>query len=127
MSLTPSGFLAKRLTKRLGRTIPIVQLWTIANLALLAGRHAAKLDGAERRRLADLVRRGRGRPSRLSTGEREELHRLVAKLEPRLFLGSAASRLSPAPLPDRLLYGRRGTPAREAAAGRRRGPAAVTA
>ncbi len=32
---------------------------------------------------------------------------LVAKLEPRLFVGSAADRLSPMPVPKRLLYGSR--------------------
>lgn len=124
MSLTPQGLIAKRLSRRLGRTIPVVQLWTAANVALLAGRHLAKLDGAERRRLVELVRRGHGRPSRLNASERAELHRLVTKLEPRLFLGSAASRLSPAPLPDRLLYGKRGSAARQAAA-RRRAPRPV--
>ena len=53
---------------------------------------------------------------RRDTGEREELAALTAILEPRLFLGSAAKRLSPVPMPKRLLYGPRGSAARSAAA-----------
>jgi hypothetical protein len=33
---------------------------------------------------------------------------LVAKLEPRLLIGEAVERLSPVPLPQRLVYGGRG-------------------
>lgn len=112
------GFLTERVIKRLSRGLPIVQVWTLANLAVLAGRHAGNLDPAERRRLAHLVRAGRGRPSRLAPDDAAELRRLVGKLEPRLFAGTAATRLSPVPLPKRLLYGGKGNPARRAAAAR---------
>jgi hypothetical protein len=54
-----------------------------------------------------LVRAGRGRPSNLRRAERQELQDLVAKLEPRLLAGEAVDRLSPVPLPQRLVYGRR--------------------
>jgi hypothetical protein len=55
-----------------------------------------------------------GRPRSLTTPERRELQWLFARLEPRLFLGTALGRLSPVPLPKRLLYGRRGSVARAA-------------
>jgi hypothetical protein len=89
------------------RRLPVLKLLAIGEIALLARSHAQKLDAAERRRLVELLREGRGRPSNLSAGEREELQRLAAKAEPRLFAGLAADRLSPVPLPRRLVRGRR--------------------
>ena len=74
---------------------------------MLAKDHLTKLDSTERRRLVALVARARGRTGSLSRSERDELGALVAKLEPRLFAGSAADRLSPVPVPKRLLYGPR--------------------
>lgn len=75
----------------------------------------ARLDGAQRRRLLALARKSGGRPGSLSEKEREELAALLADLEPRLFLGSTLRRLSPMPLPKRLLYGPRGSRTRKAA------------
>jgi hypothetical protein len=106
--------------KRLMRGIPVVALLSAAELAMLAKDHLAKLDAAERRRLLALVARARGRPASLSESERDELGVLVAKLEPRRLAGAAADRLSPVPVPKRLLYGsaREGTDAvGQAAAG----------
>ncbi|MCW3013382.1 MAG: hypothetical protein JWO02_474 [Solirubrobacterales bacterium] len=113
------GFLSGKVVKRFGRGLPIIQVWVLGQLALLAGRHLAKLTPEERRRLATLVARGRGRPSHLSDADAAELRRLVGKLEPRLFAGHAVTRLSPVPVPKRLLYGNRKNPAR-VAAGRQR-------
>jgi len=89
------------------KRLPVLKLIAIAEIALLAREHATKLNGEERRRLIALVRKGRGRRSRLSTDERDELARLVAKAEPRLFAGAVADKLSPLPLPRRLVRGRR--------------------
>jgi hypothetical protein len=99
--------------KRLARGIPVVGLLSAAEVARLARGHLAKLDSAERRRLVQLVGKLRGGTGSLSTAERHELSALVAKLEPRAFAGSAASRFSPVPVPKRLLYGPRGSSARE--------------
>lgn len=109
------GMLGRRAAKRFGRGLPLVQLWTVGQLALMAGHHLSKLDAQERRRLVSLISEGRGRPSRLSDADAHELRRLVAKLEPRLFAGTAVNRLSPVPVPKRLLYGARRSPARVAA------------
>jgi hypothetical protein len=87
------------------RRIPVVKLLSAAELALLARDHVARLSPPERRRLVALVRVGRGRPSRLTGAERDELERLLAKLEPRLLMGEAINRLSPVPLPRRLVFG----------------------
>jgi hypothetical protein len=89
------------------KRLPVLKLLAIGEIALLARTHATKLEPAERRRLVELVRQGRGRPRRLSAPEREELSKLVAKAEPRLFAGEVADRLSPVPLPKRLVTGKR--------------------
>ena len=89
------------------KRLPVLKLLAIGEIAVLARAHVNKLDPAERRRLVQLIREGRGRTSNLSAEERDELQRLVAKAEPRLFAGEAADRLSPVPLPRRLREGRR--------------------
>lgn len=101
--------------KRLARGVPVVALLGAVEVAKLAKRHLTMLDAAERRRLLALVAKARGGAGALSEGERAELAGLVAKLEPRAFVGSAADRFSPVPVPKRLLYGRRGSRAREGA------------
>jgi hypothetical protein len=76
---------------RLIRRLPFFRLYAIAQTVLLARRHFQQLSPADRRRLAELVRRGRG----MNQGERDELRRLLAKLEPRAFLAAAAQAFSP--------------------------------
>jgi hypothetical protein len=94
------------------KRLPVLKLIAIGEIALLARTHATKLSPAERRRLVQLVRKGRGRPSKLTAEERDELAKLVAKAEPRLFAGQVVNKLSPVPLPRRLVHGpRRGRPA----------------
>jgi hypothetical protein len=78
---------------RLVRRMPFFRLLAIAQLALLARRHLQQLTPVERRRLGELVRRGRN----LSPAEKDELRALVARLEPRAFAGAAANALSPFP------------------------------
>jgi hypothetical protein len=89
------------------RRVPIFKVLAIGEIALLAHSHIRRLEPAERRRFVELLRKGRGRSSRLAPDERDELQRLVAKAEPRLFAGMAADRLSPVPLPRRLVHGPR--------------------
>ncbi|MEA2418403.1 MAG: hypothetical protein QOE60_609 [Thermoleophilaceae bacterium] len=80
------------------RRMPLFKLLAIAQTALLVREHLQRLDAGERRRLTQLVRRG----PKLDRREREELRRLVGKLEPRAFAVTTASRFSPLPLPRRL-------------------------
>ncbi len=89
------------------RRLPVFKLLAIGEIALLARSHIVRLEPDERRRLIELLRRGRGRSSRLSLDERDELQQLIAKTEPRLFAGLVADKLSPVPIPRRLLYGSR--------------------
>jgi hypothetical protein len=89
------------------KRLPVLKLLAVAEIALLARTHVTRLAPDERRRLIDLLRKGRGRPKKLSGPERDELGQLLAKTEPRLFAGLAADRLSPVPLPRRVTHGPR--------------------
>jgi hypothetical protein len=92
--------------KRLVRGVPVMRLVAAAEVAMLAKQHLELLDAEQRHRLIELLRKARGRPARLSEDERRELGELVAALEPRRLAGDAAGKVSPVPLPARLLYGR---------------------
>jgi hypothetical protein len=89
------------------RRLPVLKLLAIGEIVLLARQHVDKLEPHERRRVIELLRLGGGRPSRLSNAQRRELSALVEKAEPRLFAGAAADKLSPVPLPRRLVRGKR--------------------
>ncbi len=108
----PSPFVNKalaRIARRLPylKRLPIMRLLALGEIAVLAKEHLDKLESHERRRLLALLRDGRGRPSNLSRRQRDELEALIAKIEPRLFAGTAAEKLSPVPLPDSVVRGRR--------------------
>jgi hypothetical protein len=87
------------------KRLPVMKLLALGEIALLVRRHVSLLEPAERRRLVELVRQGRGRRRNLSDAEREELALLVAKAEPRRFAGLVADKLSPVRLPRRLVNG----------------------
>jgi hypothetical protein len=101
--------------KKVAKGFPVGRLLLAGDVAMLAGRHLARLDPAERRRFASLAARSAPGRGPLDPAERKELDGLIAKLEPRLLFGTAVRRLSPVPIPRRLLYGRRGSSARAAA------------
>jgi hypothetical protein len=77
------------------RRIPVARLVIVAEIAMLAGEHVGRLTPSERRRVFELLRRGRGRPSNLTQRERAELAMLVAKAEPKLFAKAVARKFSP--------------------------------
>jgi hypothetical protein len=79
--------------------LPFFKILAIAQVALLARRHLRGLSKADRRRLAELARRG----TKLTPAERAELRTLVSKFEPGAFALGAANHVSPFPLPRRLL------------------------
>ena len=60
-----------------------LRVLAIAQLALLVRRHLTLLEPDERGRLAKLVAQSKGRPrTNLTANERQELLRLVRKIEP---------------------------------------------
>lgn len=101
--------------KKVAKGFPVGRLLLAGEVAVLAGRHLGRLNAAERRRLASLVARSAPGRDGLDPGERAERGALIARLEPRLLFGTAVRRLSPVPVPRRVLYGRRGSAARAAA------------
>jgi hypothetical protein len=100
--------------KRLSRGVPVARLLLVTEVAILAQRHLSRLDRHQRRRLFTLLVRSRGWLRSLTAAERIEFLYLLGGLEPRLLLGTSVRRLSPVPVPKRLLYGRRGSAARAA-------------
>lgn len=69
-----------------------LRILAVAQLALAAKRHLELLEPDERSRLGRLVKASKGRPARnLSPADREELARLVRKLEPARFGRSAVA------------------------------------
>jgi hypothetical protein len=89
-------------TKRL----PWFKVLALAQILLLAQRHVQLLEPRDRRRFAELAGRAL-RERRLKERDRDELASLLRRMEPRAFAGGAVDRLSPLPLPQRLLYGKR--------------------
>ena len=83
---------------RMLRRMPFLKLLAVAQTALLARRHLQRLDASDRHRLSELVRRGH----RMDRNERDELRRLLGKLEPRAFAATTADAFSPVRLPRRL-------------------------
>jgi hypothetical protein len=75
--------------------MPYFRVLAIAKTVLLARRHVRRLDASDRRRLAQLARRG----TALSAAERDEMRRILAKLEPRAFALATANAFSPVKIP----------------------------
>lgn len=104
----PDPLLAKALKHVPGlRRLPAAKLLAVGQVVMLARDHLTNLQPAERRRFLELMRHARGRPRNLSSRERAELAVLIAKANPRLFLGEVADKLSPVPLPRRVVQGSR--------------------
>jgi hypothetical protein len=101
------------------RHVPVLKLLVAAEIAMMARDHLTKLSPNERRRLLELVRIGHGRRRNLSDDQREELTELIAKMEPRLLLGLALSKVSPVHLPRRVVYGPRQMRRKQSGASRR--------
>src|SRR5262249_61603711 len=73
------------------------RLWVIAVLevAWMANRHWRLLEPQERRRLIELLKKSKGRPSRLSARERQEAEVLLDKLEYAALGGDVARTVLP--------------------------------
>jgi hypothetical protein len=94
-----------RTLRRAIRAAPIGRVLLLADVGIIVLRHLALLNPRERRRLAGLIGLGLARRGRLAAGERRELRLLVAKLRLRMMVGTAVKRVSPVPVPKRLLFG----------------------
>jgi transposase len=74
-------------------------LLVAARSALMLRDHYTNLTPHHRRRLRRLVGKSRGRPKNLSKAEREELRRIVSKLDLRRLAHNVAALASPLPWP----------------------------
>ncbi|MFL5822687.1 MAG: hypothetical protein ACJ764_04520 [Solirubrobacteraceae bacterium] len=83
------------------RRLPMARMLAVAELIVLVRDHMTKLEPHERRRLVELIRRGRLRPRSLSARERRELAELLAKTEPRAFVNRAVQKVTGVPVPKR--------------------------
>jgi hypothetical protein len=79
------------------RALPWTWVFAVARAAVVTKRHWDKLTSEERRSLVRLVRKSKGRASNLSLRERNQLRRLVAKLELRRLGRDLAALGSPLP------------------------------
>jgi hypothetical protein len=79
------------------RRMPFFKLLAVGQTVLLARRHLLQLDGDDRRRLRELMMRGKA----MNAAERDELRRLLSKLEPTSFAFATADAFSPIPIPGR--------------------------
>lgn len=73
----------------------------VFELAVTLRKHWKRLAPSDRRRLAELIRKSQGVPTRLSASERADVRRLVAKLEPAVLARSVV------PIGRRAAKGRR--------------------
>jgi hypothetical protein len=73
------------------------RLWVVAaaEIALITRSHWRRLEPEERRRLIELARKSKGRPSNLSSRERREAAKLLEKLDYAQLGGNVASTLLP--------------------------------
>jgi hypothetical protein len=77
------------------RLIPFYRVLALGQTVLRARRHWRGLEPNDRRRLRELVMRGRN----MTPAEREEMRRILAKLEPRAFALATANAFSPVRMP----------------------------
>ncbi len=73
------------------------RLWLVAavQVALLTRSHWRRLEPEERRRLVELARKSKGRPSRLTARERQEAAELLDKIDYAEYGGNVAFTLLP--------------------------------
>jgi hypothetical protein len=77
------------------RLIPFYRVLALGQTVLRARRHWRGLEPNDRRRLRELVMRGRN----MTPAERDEMRQILAKLEPRAFALATANAFSPVRMP----------------------------
>lgn len=86
-------------SRRAGRALPLAWLLVAGRVALMLREHYAILTPHQRKRLRQLVGKSRGRPSNLSKAEREELRKIVSRLNLRRLAHNVSALASPLPWP----------------------------
>jgi hypothetical protein len=74
---TGKWFARSRLTRR----VPLLWAFAVAEALTATRRHFAGVDPKVRRRVVELARKSKGRPSNLNSHEKSELRRLVGEMD----------------------------------------------
>jgi hypothetical protein len=64
-----------------GRVAQLMWAFAVAEALAATRRHFAGIDPKARRRVVELVRKSKGRPSNLTSREKQELRRLVGEMD----------------------------------------------
>ena len=83
------------------RSVPLLWAFVVAEAPTTTRRHFAGVDPKPRRRVAELVRKSGGRPSNLSSHEKQELRRLVGQMDLWQLSKDLAAVASPVGVPGR--------------------------
>jgi len=71
-------FFARR---KVFRRVPLLWAFAVAEALAATRRHFAGVDPRARRRVVELARKSKGRPSNLTSAEKQELRRLVGEMD----------------------------------------------
>ena len=63
------------------RGVPLMWAFAVAEALAATRRHFAGVDPKKRRRVVELARKSKGRPSNLTSAEKKELTRLVGEMD----------------------------------------------
>jgi hypothetical protein len=94
-----SKWFARRRTAR--RMVPLMWALAVAEALAATRRHFAGVDPRVRRRVVELARKSKGRPSNLTSHEKQELRRLVAQMDLWTLSKELAAVASPVGRPSR--------------------------
>jgi hypothetical protein len=91
-------FFARR---RVIRGVPLMWAFAVAEALAATRRHFSSVDPKTRRRVVELAKKSKGRPSNLSKHEKQELMRLVGEMDLWSLSKELAAVASPVGMPGR--------------------------
>jgi hypothetical protein len=95
---TGKWFARRRATRR---AVPLMWAFMVAEALTTTRRHFAGIDPRARRRVVELARKSKGRPSNLTAQEKSELRRLVGEMDLWQLSKDLAAVASPVGVPGR--------------------------
>jgi hypothetical protein len=95
---TGKWFARRRATRR---AVPLMWAFLVAEALTTTRRHFAGIDPRARRRVVELARKSKGRPSNLTAQEKSELRRLVGEMDLWQLSKDLAAVASPVGMPGR--------------------------
>ena len=83
------------------RAVPLMWAFAVAEALAATRRHFSGIDPKVRRRVVELARKSKGRPSNLTAHEKQELRRLVGQMDLWQLSKDLAAVASPVGMPGR--------------------------